>query len=57
MSKSGWCEPAKDWIELNVDASFVQELDECSICCVARNSEGNDVWACKRLKVKCQDIF
>jgi hypothetical protein len=39
-----WNDPSKYWIKINVDASFVQELNECSIGCIARDNEGTVIW-------------
>jgi ribonuclease HI len=50
-----WTPPEKDWIKINVDASFVQEIGDCTVGCVARDHTGNVIWACNRSGVKCQD--
>jgi hypothetical protein len=39
-----WNDPSKYWIKINVDVSFVQELNECSIDCIAQDNEGTVVW-------------
>lgn len=51
----GWSAPAKNWIEINVDASSVDCLGDCSIGCIARSHEGNVIWARNQAGIKCQD--
>ena len=56
-TKNVWKAPEEGWIKINVDASFIQEREECSLGCVARNSDGKVIWASNRSNIRCKEVF
>jgi ribonuclease HI len=54
---STWLAPDVDWIKVNVDASYIKELGNCSLGCIARNHEGKVLWACNQPNINCEDAF
>lgn len=34
-----------NWIKINVDASFVENVGDCSVGCIARGHDGSVIWA------------
>jgi isoaspartyl peptidase/L-asparaginase-like protein (Ntn-hydrolase superfamily) len=52
-----WSAPDVDWIKVNVDASYVKELGNCSLGCIARDHEGNVLWACNQSNINAKRLF
>ncbi|KAM0840714.1 hypothetical protein ACQ4PT_059482 [Festuca glaucescens] len=52
-----WTAPTKEWLKINVDASFLKETNDGAAGCLARDYTGKVMWACCRTKGNYQDIF
>ena len=50
---TAWVCPPDDWIEINVDGSFVEQTGEAGVGVIARNNKGDVIFSAWRVLFRC----